>query len=166
MVSTCIEGESSRVLFRLYAYIHQVLIPTGRLSEAGLLQTIFTVCVGFQFFMLYLGMLHAICGQYFYVPFIVENTEIHIGKRPKNSIYSGGYTSWQEGNAKRLEIMTKDNIKFEMPRLWWGWFGNLPSTENINEREFLEKRQKQLRKKRNKTFKKLIRKLKNWISRS
>lgn len=166
MISTCIEGESSRVLFRLYGYIHQVLIPTGRLSEAGLLQTIFTVCVGFQFFMLYLGMLHAICGQYFYVPFIVENTEIHIGKRPKNSIYSGGYTSWQEGNAKRLEIMTKDNIKFEMPRLWWGWFGNLPSTENINEREFLEKRQKQLRKKRNKTFKKLIRKLKNWISRS
>jgi hypothetical protein len=29
-------------------------------------------------------------GQYFYVPFFVENTELHIGPRPKNSIYSGG----------------------------------------------------------------------------
>ena len=166
MISTCLEGETSRVLYRLYTYIHRVLIPTGRFSEAGLLQTIFTVIVGLQFFCLYLAMLHAVCGQYFYVPFITENTEIHIGKRPQNSIYSGGYTSWQESNARRLEMRTKYNIKFEFPRLWWGWFGKRPTLESIKEREYRDNRQSRLRKKRNKGFRKLIRKLKNWISRS
>tara|TARA_B110000238_G_scaffold176637_1_gene197871 strand:- start:572 stop:1831 length:1260 start_codon:yes stop_codon:yes gene_type:complete len=166
MISTCLEGETSRVLYRLYTYIHRVLIPTGRFSEAGFLQTIFTVVVGLQFFCLYLGMLHAVCGQYFYVPFITENTEIHIGKRPQNSIYSGGYTSWQESNARRLEIRTKYNIKFEFPRLWWGWFGKRLTLENIKEREYRDKRQNRIQKKRNKKFKKFIRKLKNWISRS
>jgi hypothetical protein len=150
----------------LYTYIHRVLIPTGRFSEAGFLQTIFTVIVGVQFFCLYLGMLHAVCGQYFYFPFIREYTEIHIGKRPQNSIYSGGYTSWQESNARRLEVRTKYDIKFELPRLWWGWFGKRLTLENIKERKYRDKRRYSLQKKRNKRFRKIIRKLKNWISRS
>ena len=29
------------------------------------------------------GLLHAVWGQYFYFPFLVENTELHIGPRPK-----------------------------------------------------------------------------------
>ena len=42
-------------------------------------------------------MLHAIFSQYFYVPFIVQNSvELHVGKRPTKSIYSGGYTAWQD----------------------------------------------------------------------
>ena len=166
MMSTCLEGEVSRVLFRLYTYIHQVLLPTGRFTEAGFLQTIFTVVVGLQFLGLYLGMLHAVCGQYFYVPFLTENTEIHIGKRPQNSIYSGGYTSWQESNSRSLEMRTKNNIKFEFPRIWWGWWGKRLTPENIKERECRDNQFSGLRKKRNRRLRKLVRKLKNWISRN
>ena len=61
------------------------------------------------------GMFHAIWGQYFYFPFFVENTELHIGPRPKNSIYSGGNTPWQDEKEK--------NINRVFPKLWYGWFG-------------------------------------------
>jgi hypothetical protein len=63
------------------------------------------------------GLFHAIWGQYFYLPFFVENTELHIGPRPKNSIYSGGYTSWQERQEK------EKNLNRVIPKLWYGWFG-------------------------------------------
>ena len=52
-----------------------------------------------------------------YIPFFVENTELHIGPRPKNSIYSGGYTSWQDRNEK------EKNLNRLFPKLWYGWFG-------------------------------------------
>lgn len=61
------------------------------------------------------GLLHAVWGQYFYFPFLVENTELHIGPRPKNSIYSGGQTAWQD------EKETNTQRKFT--KLWYGWFG-------------------------------------------
>ena len=63
------------------------------------------------------GLFHAICGQYFYIPFFVENTELHIGPRPKNSIYSGGYTSWQDRQEK------EKNLNRLLPKFWYGWFG-------------------------------------------
>ena len=63
------------------------------------------------------GLFHAIWGQYFYFPFFVENTELHIGPRPKNSIYSGGNTSWQEAEEKGK------NLNRSFPKLWYGWFG-------------------------------------------
>jgi Uncharacterised protein family len=63
------------------------------------------------------GLFHAIWGQYFYIPFFVENTELHIGPRPKNSIYSGGYTSWQDREEK------EKNLNRLLPKLWYGWFG-------------------------------------------
>lgn len=63
------------------------------------------------------GLFHAIWGQYFYIPFFVENTELHIGPRPKNSIYSGGYTSWQDRDEK------EKNLKRVFPKFWYGWFG-------------------------------------------
>jgi hypothetical protein len=110
--------------------------------------TIITLHYLFNFF----GLLHALCGQYFYVPFIVENTEIHIGKRPINSIYSGGFTSWQNADNKWL---TKTNRKFLFPQLWWGWLGKNGSTQ-----------QKPLKFKRNKGLKKFLKKLKKWILRN
>ena len=65
--------------------------------------------------LIFFGLFHAIWGQYFYFPFIVENTELHIGARPKNSIYSGGNTAWQDEKEK--------NIQRVLPKFWYGWFG-------------------------------------------
>ena len=64
------------------------------------------------------GLLHAVWGQYFYFPFLVENTELHIGPRPKNSIYSGGQTAWQD------EKQANPKRKFTFTKIWYGWFGN------------------------------------------
>ena len=69
--------------------------------------------IGFLIF----GLFHAIWGQYFYVPFFVENTELHIGPRPKNSVYSGGNTSWQDPEEK------EKSLNRVLPKLWYGWFG-------------------------------------------
>jgi hypothetical protein len=63
------------------------------------------------------GMFHAIWGQYFYLPFFVENTELHVGPRPKISIYSGGNTAWQDPEEKEKRLN-----RF-LPKLWYGWFG-------------------------------------------
>lgn len=63
------------------------------------------------------GLFHAISGQYFYVPFFVENTELHIGPRPIASIYSGGQTAWQNKEEKAR------NLNRTVPKLWYGWFG-------------------------------------------
>nr|UBA15677.1 hypothetical protein Ycf90 [Pseudo-nitzschia hainanensis] len=70
-----------------------------------------------------LALLHAVWGQYFYFPFFVENTELHLGPRPKNTVfnkkmgwvYSGGKTAWQD--YKRI------NVRRKFPKLWYGLFG-------------------------------------------
>jgi Uncharacterised protein family len=67
--------------------------------------------IGFIIF----GLFHAILGQYFYAPFLVENIELHVGPRPKNSIYSGGFTSWQDYDETKINRL--------LPKLWFGWFG-------------------------------------------
>ena len=66
--------------------------------------------------LIFFGLFHAIWGQYFYFPFLVENTELHIGPRPKNSVYSGGNTAWQDEKEK--------NIQRFFPKFWYGWFGS------------------------------------------
>jgi hypothetical protein len=159
VVSSLFEGEIIRIIYRLYVYDTTILVPSGRFDESALLQPFFMIIVTTHYFLICLGLLHATCGQYFYIPFLTENTEIHIGKRPQNSIYSGGYTSWQEGGSKQVQIMTKDQ-KFLIPRLWWGWFGK---RNNSNEAEYRKKQQSQLRQNRMKGLKKIIRKLRKWI---
>ncbi len=62
----------------------------------GVIACVVLAHIGFIIF----GLFHAIWGQYFYIPFFVENTELHIGPRPKNSIYSGGQTAWQDPEEK------------------------------------------------------------------
>lgn len=79
----------------------------------GIIAFIVLTHIGFLIF----GLFHAIWGQYFYIPFFVENTELHIGPRPKNSIYSGGNTSWQDPEEK------EKNLNRAIPKLWYGWFG-------------------------------------------
>ena len=162
VVSSLFEGEIIRIIYRLYVYDTTVLVPSGRFDESTLLQPFFMIIVTAHYFLICLGLLHATCGQYFYIPFLTENTEIHIGKRPQNSIYSGGYTSWQEGSSKQVHIMTKDR-KFLIPRLWWGWLGK---KDSINEVQSRKKQQSQLRKNRMKGLKMIIRKLKKWILKS
>lgn len=78
-----------------------------------MIASIVLIHIGFLIF----GLFHAIWGQYFYFPFFVENTELHIGPRPKNSIYSGGNTSWQDSTEKDKTFNRK------LPKVWYGWFG-------------------------------------------
>ena len=92
-------------------YIDQNLILQVNLLN-GLIAFIISLHLGLIFF----GLFHAIWGQYFYFPFLVENTELHIGPRPKNSIYSGGNTIWQDEKEK--------NVQRFFPKFWYGWFGS------------------------------------------
>ena len=77
-----------------------------------------------------IGLFHAICGQYIYIPFLVENAELHIGPRPKNSVYSGGYTSWQDKKEKEKKLESP------FPRLWYGWLGK-PRSIKWNPLQFI-----------------------------
>ena len=92
-------------------YIDQNLILQVNILN-GLIAFIVFIHLGLIFF----GLFHAIWGQYFYFPFLVENTELHIGPRPRTSIYSGGNTAWQDEKDK--------NVQRVFPKLWYGWFGN------------------------------------------
>lgn len=168
LVASIFETESIRVLFRFFVYYSNVLVPQGRFEEANIFEQFFALIITTHYFLVCTGMLHAVCGQYFYVPFIVENTEIHIGKRPNNSIYSGGYTSWQEGGANRIERLAqgKDRNIYIFPRLWWGWLGRDKSTKNKKEQGYRNREQNRSRKRQRKGLKKLIRKLKRWILRN
>ena len=85
--------------------------------QINLLNILVTSIIVTHIGLLIFGLFHAIWGQYFYVPFFVENTELHIGPRPKTSIYSGGNTSWQDP----VEKEKAPNRLF--PKLWYGWFG-------------------------------------------
>ena len=113
-------------VYRVSYFQTTILIPQTQVSTTyldqnlilqvntlnGLIAFIITLHIGLVFF----GLFHAIWGQYFYFPFLVENTELHIGPRPKNSIYSGGNTAWQDEKEK--------NVQRLFPKFWYGWFGN------------------------------------------
>ena len=112
-------------IYRVYYFQTFVLIPQAEAQMDyidpsltlqinilnGIIAFVVLAHIGFIIFALF----HAIWGQYFYVPFFVENTELHIGPRPKNSIYSGGQTAWQDSDNK--------NVNRFFPKLWFGWFG-------------------------------------------
>jgi len=163
IVASLFEGEIIRIMYRLYTYDSMVLIPSERFDESALLQPIFMMVITMHYFLVCLGLLHAAFGQYFYIPFLTENTEIHIGKRPQTSIYSGGYTSWQDGGSKQIEIMTNDRKSLKFPRLWWGWLGK---QSNLDESEYRKQQQNRFRKKQKKGWSKFIRQFKKWILRN
>jgi hypothetical protein len=113
-------------VYRISYFQAAVLIPQTQVSNNyidqnlvlqvnalnGLIAFIISLHLGLIFF----GLFHAIWGQYFYFPFLVENTELHIGPRPKNSLYSGGNTTWQDEKDK--------NVQRLFPKFWFGWFGS------------------------------------------
>lgn len=72
-----------------------------------------------------LVLFHCISGQYFYLPLLTENTELHIGPRSKKSVYSGGYTAWQDIEEKEAKF------KRFFPKVWYGWFGRGTSNKNF-----------------------------------
>lgn len=138
--------------YRLSYFQSNVLIPQTELSSNYISQSLifqvnflnglsaFIICLHFG--LIFFGLFHAIWGQYFYFPFLVENTELHIGLRPKNSTYSGGNTSWQDEKNQNIERV--------FPKLWYGWFGS-GTKSNKNPFGFLQnliaKTIKQFRKK-------------------
>lgn len=163
IVSSLFEGELIRIMYRLYTYDSMILIPSERFDESTFLQPIFMLIITTHYFLVCLGLLHAACGQYFYIPFLTENTEIHIGKRPQNSIYSGGYTAWQDGGSKQLNIFIKNNRSLKIPRLWWGWFGKQASLNTLTELKFQKRQKSRLKKSLFTRWKKVFIQLKQWI---
>jgi hypothetical protein len=120
-------------IYRCYYFQTAIILPQLRIvKESGylvggdtslllfqnqILNSCICVCVVLHVGFIMFGLLHAICGQYFYIPFLVENVELHIGPRPTNSIYSGGHTAWQDPEEK------EKRLKQGIPKLWYGWFG-------------------------------------------
>ena len=112
-------------IYRVYYFQSFVLIPQAEsynnsidsnlILQINLLNVIIACVVLTHIGLIIFGLFHAIWGQYFYFPFFVENTELHIGRRPKDSIYSGGQTAWQDPEEK--------NVNRLFPKLWFGWFG-------------------------------------------
>ena len=113
-------------VYRISYFQAAVLLPQTQISnnyidqslilQINSLNVLITLIVSFHIGLVFFGLFHAIWGQYFYFPFLVENTELHIGPRPKTSIYSGGNTAWQDKNKK--------NMSRFIPKLWYGWFGS------------------------------------------
>jgi hypothetical protein len=120
-------------VYRVSYFQTNILIPQTQLVNSttqnillqiNSLNTLIAFLISMHLGLIFLGLFHAIWGQYFYFPFIVENTELHIGSRPKNSIYSGGMTAWQDEKQK-----TNQRI---LPKFWYGWFGKgVSNTSNI-----------------------------------
>ena len=119
-------------IYRVYYFQSFVLIPKSTSTYVspnlmfqinglnGVITCVVLAHIGFIIF----GLFHAIWGQYFYLPFFVENTELHTGPRPKDSIYSGGYTSWQDSEEK------DKHSNLYLLRFWYGWFGKGTQTSN------------------------------------
>lgn len=118
-------------IYRCYFFQMTVIIPQLKTLEESkyligdqtipLQNTILNSCIAVTVIshvgLILFALLHAIWGQYFYMPFLVENVELHVGPRPSNSIYSGGQTAWQ--NSEEKEKILRRGI----PKLWYGWFG-------------------------------------------
>jgi len=128
LIIAMIEQVFIYFIFRASYFQSFVLIPKAKASLAsltyvdeslsiqiGFVNALIAIIILCHIGLVLLGLFHAIWGQYFYFPFIVENTELHIGPRPKNSIYSGGNTSWQDEKEKNMQRL--------FPKLWFGWFG-------------------------------------------
>jgi Uncharacterised protein family len=153
LIIAIVEEIFMSFMFRIHSFQTSVLIPQIESTSYGvnenlelqlefsnaLIAAIVFTHIGCIIF----GLFHAIWGQYFYVPFFVENTELHIGPRPKNSIYSGGYTSWQDADQK--------NVNRVFPKLWFGWFGKTSKASKSrglrNLKKFVLKLIKKIRKK-------------------
>lgn len=133
---------------RLVYYLQEILIPNSYFREAELVTNLLITLVAVQYIFITLSLLHALCGQYFYFPFFTENTEIHIGLRPKNDIYSSGHTIWQNKRAymisrqassklRKYRFGTLRSVYSKFPRLWYGWLGR-GTLDDLTNKEYEE----------------------------
>ena len=167
LVNATVVGELVKFAFRLEWYCNEVVVPRGDIYDATIMQLILTIIPAVHIYSLMFGLFHAVSGQYFYFPFLTENAELHIGKRPTNSIYSGGYASWQDGLIRNRDRMVAEKRKFGLPQLWWGWFGKDNYDPEITKERYRRKNyQRRLKKRRNRKFKKLFRKFKKLFLRN
>lgn len=131
---------------RLIYYLNNTLIPNSYFLEAELVTNLLVTLIASQYIFIILAMLHALCGQYFYFPFLTENTELHIGLRPKDSIYSGGHTIWQNKRAYMISRQASSKLQkyrfgtirsaySKLPRLWYGWLGR-GSLDDLTNKEY------------------------------
>lgn len=140
-------------IYRVYYFQTFVLIPQTKsysnyvdpnlILQINVLNGVIACVVLTHIGLIIFGLFHAIWGQYFYLPFFVENTELHIGLRPAHSIYSGGQTSWQDTKEK------EKNLNRVFPKLWYGWFGHKPKEQfqfGYTFKRFLKKIFKKFRK--------------------
>ena len=124
MLYTIVSVLFYNIPYRIEGFSELILLPQYRMEEYYMAKVLSGTFMGFHIICVVLPLLHALIGQYFYVPFLTENVEIHIGKRPKNSIYSGGYTAWQDFSVfLNIQDLIAPGTKSAFPRLWWGWFG-------------------------------------------
>merc|ERR1712127_401568 len=131
---------------RLIYYLNEILIPSSYFREAELVTNLLITLVAAQYIFITLGMLHALCGQYFYFPLLTENTELHVGFRPKDSIYSGGHTIWQNKQAYMISRQASSKLRkyrfgtirsaySRLPRFWYGWLGR-GSLDDLTTKEY------------------------------
>ena len=102
---------------RARSFLYNVLIPEQRFEEAENMELYIGAWVFVHITFLMVAMIHALFSQYFYIPFLTYSVELHVGKRPKKSMYSGGYTAWQD-DFNFFNIRLRDTL-----RLWWGFLG-------------------------------------------
>ena len=112
---------------RARQFLFKVLVPERRFQEAENLELYLGAWVFVHISFIMIAMIHAIFSQYFYIPFLTYSVELHVGKRPKKSIYSGGYTAWQD-DFNFFNIRLRDTL-----RLWWGILGR--GTKKKNRRQ-------------------------------
>ena len=105
-----------------YAKIETYLVVTNKIKDGHIMVNtiVFFVVVHIAFYVYV--MLHAFGGQYMYIPLITPNSEVHIGPRDPNSVYSGGKAAWQTEEPSRY---------FWLPKVWFGWFGRGSKAPNV-----------------------------------
>nr|BBC77529.1 hypothetical protein Ycf90 [Nitzschia sp. PL1-4] len=86
------------------------------------------LCI-FHLLLLYWGLFSSVCGQYFYIPFFVDNLEYAIGFRPIHSIYTLGKTPWQDKRTKedflRRDVLKSKHVITHVKDILQGFYGYL-----------------------------------------
>lgn len=100
-------------------FLRDILIPQLRMEEIEVMELLQATYLTGLIYLIMLGMLHAIFSQYYYIPFVSPNVSAYVGKRPTDSIFSGGYCSWQD--EQELFVPSKGDYK-----LWFGFLGKGP----------------------------------------